>query len=152
MSAAVGDVPALQLSTFFDALNELRICSTDAAAAAASDGGTGASPPAWEPVWGDSTKMKALLPGSILILANGAVAKVPVDRALITSSATPQTVSLSVITEVGGTATLRNEAWCAANIGSVCAGILIDTKTGPHGGELKMNSVPVTLSLVPNPD
>jgi hypothetical protein len=102
--------------------------------------------------WGDSIKMKALVPGSVLILANGAVAKVPVDRALITSSASPQTVSLSVITEVGGTATLRNEAWCAANIGSVCAGILIDTKTGPHGGELKMNSVPVTLSLVPNPD
>ena len=152
MSAAVGDVPALQLSTFFDALNELRVCSTDAAAAAASDGGTGASPPAWEPVWGDSTKMKALLPGSILVLANGAVAKVPVDRALITSSASPQTVSLSVITEVGGTATLRNEAWCAANIGSVYAGILTDTKAGPHGGGLKMNSVPVTLSLVPNPD
>jgi hypothetical protein len=150
MAIAGADVPASQLSVFFDALEELRVCSTDAAAAIASDGGTGSSPPAWEPMWSDSVKMKALLPGSILIMVSGAVAKVPVDRALISSASS---LSLSVIEEVDGTAHARSESWCATNIKSVIPGILTDVaKSGPLGGNLSMNGIPVTFSLGPNPD
>ena len=106
MAIADADIPAPQLSVSFDALEELRVCSTDAAAAIASNGGTGSSPPAWEPMWSDAVKMKALLPGSILIMTSGAdVAKVPVDRALISSAAS---FSPSVIEEVDGTAHARS--------------------------------------------
>eukprot|EP00326_Haptolina_ericina_P024769 CAMPEP_0181185108 /NCGR_PEP_ID=MMETSP1096-20121128/9328_1 /TAXON_ID=156174 ORGANISM="Chrysochromulina ericina, Strain CCMP281" /NCGR_SAMPLE_ID=MMETSP1096 /ASSEMBLY_ACC=CAM_ASM_000453 /LENGTH=706 /DNA_ID=CAMNT_0023273923 /DNA_START=129 /DNA_END=2251 /DNA_ORIENTATION=- len=97
--------------------------------------------------------MKALLPGSVLVLKNGKVAKIPVDRALISTNSTPPTLSLSVVEEVGGTAHPRNEAWCNANIDMIYSGILTDgTKTGPMWGSLSMSGIPITVTLVADPD
>ena len=99
--------------------------------------------------------MKAALPGTILQLQDDSWAIIPVLRA-VSAEGDPAVPAISVISEAGGTATKRYEAWAngASGIKAACVGVLtVGDKKGKQAGAVRAaGGLPASIELVADPD
>ena len=137
-------------ASFRTALASLKEVAAKAGACAARDGGTGEKP-ADEPAVAshDRQTLKAMLPGTLIVLGSGGHAHVPAKD---DASKTGGVFGLLVASEPGIATTSRNEAWCTTNISAIYPGILTDTcGVGSNASSLAKAGLPVKISVVPDP-
>lgn len=115
--------------TLPEALASLRAAiKTDVADAALVDGG--GRPAGHGPLASlQLEELKRLLPGSLLLLASGDLAFIPINRAVVKRTG-EETARITVCEKAAGAGTERDAAWMEANVKQVLAGVL----TLPSGG------------------